>query len=99
MSELDTLTVHSIAESSASAAVLARLGDRDGALAALERAESRFAVFSVGKPTHARNVRVARETVARARTAVEGMADRSLTAREKLSAVKATGRAVSRAKA
>lgn len=98
MSDLDTSTLHAIAESAQSAATRASLGDKPGAEAALERATRHYVSLCASYPSHARIVRLAREALTRARTAVENMGGKA-TRREAGAYVRATARAVERAKA
>ena len=101
MSSLDTLTLHSIAESAQSATTRAELGDRPGAEAALARAEHRFERFQTDKPSHARVVRLAREAIERARQAVSNVdaMGKTVSRRRAEADVHAAARAVARAKA
>jgi hypothetical protein len=96
---VELLTLRALAESAQSAATLAGLGDEKGAKEALARAEHRLELFTAGRPSHARSVRLASEAVSRARRAVEILGSHADTAREKQTAARAAARAAERAKA
>lgn len=76
-------------ESAQAAARLASSGDDKSAKEALERAERRLQQFSQGRPWHARDVRQAREVVAKAKFSVESSGNRRIIERR--------GRAMKRA--
>ena len=87
----DELTVATIAQSVSSALRFAAQADSVKAQSALERAEQLCARFTAGRPSHQRAVRVARELVTGARSAVTAS-----TSRERSRYTRATVRAVAR---
>lgn len=99
MTDSDQHSLRAIVASAESVAELVLLGDLTGAKHALERAENRLALFTGGKPWHARVVRVARGAVEKARLALEAATSGRHTRTEKHSLARSASRACARARA